>query len=207
MSEIQALQDGTGTIFERVYWVEVKGSVMTAAEVMTYVRRHFDQFCPDLLAKFEKTEGKRELRVGDEFHIKIVGPWNGDVTVAQVSERAFQYQTLVGHPEAGTIDFEATDLPASSDPQSPDTSSPALGNLRFEIRSVAAARDGVVSFFHEKLGVGMKIQEQMWLSFCARVADFTHGEVTEPPQSRTVERGNVEEGDAPAIEAAQQDQA
>lgn len=178
--EVQEESDGTGTLFERRYWVDVQGSRLTPTELMTYIRTNFNEFSPDVLAKFAKTEGdEEELEVDDEFHIRILGPWNGDVRVTEVDDHSFEFVTLEGHPEAGTIRFQAMKRAGEDD------------GLHFEIRSLARARDGLVGFMHEKLGVGMWVQEKMWMTFCKRVAHFTEGEIVGEVQSETVDRDEV----------------
>lgn len=178
---VQAQHDGVGTLFERRYWVDILGSQFTPHELMSYIMGNFNEFSPDILAKFEKTEEGDEggLEVDDEFHIRILGPWNGNVRVTEVNDHSFEFVTLEGHPEAGTIRFQAEVLGELE------------RGLHFEIRSLARARDGLVAFAHEKLGVGMWIQEKMWLAFCRRVAEHTCGQMIDEPQSQTLERGDV----------------
>ncbi len=176
-TDVQTQQDGEGTLFERRYWADVQHSVFTPEDVMTYIKSHFNDFSPDLLAKFEKTEGQEEvMSEGDEMSIEILGPWNGDVRVTHSEATWFELITLEGHPEAGTIRFKATELPD------------VPGGVHFEIRSLARARDNIVALAHEKLGIGMVVQERMWREFCTRVADFTHGELIGEVQSRTLNR-------------------
>lgn len=178
--EVQEQQDGAGTLFERRYWVDVQGSQVTPQELMRHIMEHFNEFSPDVLAKFEKSGGQDDgLEVDDEFHIRILGPWNGDVRVTKVDDHSFEFVTLEGHPEAGTIRFQAAPLTEFE------------RGLHFEIRSLARARDGLVAFAHEKLGVGMWIQARMWLTFCRRVAEFTGGEIIGEAQSHTLDRDDV----------------
>ena len=175
--DVQAACDGSGTLFERRYWVDLRSSRVSPRELMSHIRTNFNDFSPDVLAKFDKVEGsEKELAVDDEFHIRILGPWNGDVRVTKVDEHSFEFITLEGHPEAGTIRFQALERAGEE------------GGLHFEIRSLARARDDLIGFMHEKLGVGMWIQEKTWLTFCQRVAQFTQGEIVGEVQSATVER-------------------
>lgn len=178
--EEQRASDGEGTLFERRYWVDLKGSKVSPPELMTYIRTNFNEFSPNVLAKFDKTEGNDEdLEVDDEFHIRILGPWNGDVRVTEVDDHSFEFVTLEGHPEAGTIRFQAMKRAGEED------------GLHFEIRSLARTRDGLVAFMHEKLGVGMWVQEKMWMTFCRRVAQYAEGEIVGEVQSATVDRDEV----------------
>jgi hypothetical protein len=132
---------------------------------MREVQANVPHFAPELLADFKKKEGAETgLRVGEEFQISILGPWNGCVRVTEVGDTMFEFITLEGHPEAGRIRFEAHYLD-----EFPDT-------LRFEIRSRARSRDGLVAFTYNTLGVGKRVQEATWVEFCQRVAAVSGGQ-------------------------------
>lgn len=176
--EVQTKEDGEGTLFERRYWVDIEDSPFTAVDLMAYVKGNINQFTASYLADFEKSKGLDDnLKEGDEFSIKILGPWDGEVRVTDVDECSFEFITLEGHPEAGTIRFRASDGIDNTKSQ-----------IHFEIRSLAKSRDGLVAFLSEGLGVGLLVQERMWLTFCKNVADFAHGRIIQEPQSSTVSR-------------------
>ncbi|WP_261665020.1 DUF1990 domain-containing protein [Deinococcus sp. Marseille-Q6407] len=171
----QTSSDGFGPLIERRYWIEFQQPQKSAAEIMGYIQRNIDEFSPKALADFEKAEGsERKLRPGDEFHITILGPWNGDVRVLEVSDSQFKLETLEGHPEAGEITFSIEPVEL-------------LDNaLHFEIRSLARSRDGLVAVTYDKLGVGKKAQEITWVQFCQRVCEFAGGEAIGDVQVRTL---------------------
>lgn len=174
MRDLQPQQEGDGQLFERRYWVDIKNSPFTAEDVMNYVMGHINEFALSFLAEFEKSKGSSdEMQQGDEFSVQIAGPWNGEVRVIQVDETSFEFMTLEGHPEAGTIRFRAIDLEQG---------------FRFEVRSLARTSTGMVTFLQETLRVGMKLQETMWLTYCQNIAEWSHGEIVSPPQSLTVNR-------------------
>lgn len=176
--EVQTKEDGEGTLFERRYWVDIEDSPFTAVDLMAYIKGNINQFTASYLADFEKSKGLDDnLKEGDEFSIKILGPWDGEVRVTDVDECSFEFITLEGHPEAGTIRFRASDGIDNTKSQ-----------IHFEIRSLAKSRDGLVAFLSEGLGVGLLVQERMWLTFCKNVADFAHGRIMQEPQSSTVSR-------------------
>lgn len=170
----QKASDGFGPLIERRYWIEFQRPQHSAAEIMAYIQRHIEEFSPKTLAKFEKEEGSDYvLRPGDEFHITILGPWNGDVRVLEVEDTHFRLETLEGHPEAGEITFCITPAEFFEDA------------LHFEIRSLARSRDGLVALTYDKLGVGKKAQEMTWVEFCERVCKFAGGEPIGEVQVRT----------------------
>ncbi|GAA4359591.1 DUF1990 family protein [Hymenobacter saemangeumensis] len=161
----QPATEGSGPWLERRYFIDVARPRLSPAELMAEVRCDVPRFSPELLAGFEKQAGADNgLQVGDEFHITILGPWNGCVRVTEVGATAFEFITLEGHPEAGRIRFEAHNLDGR-----PDV-------LHFEIRSRARSRDGLVAFAYDTLGIGKKVQEATWVEFCHRVAQASGGQ-------------------------------
>jgi hypothetical protein len=161
----QPAAQGAGPKLERRYFIDVERPRRTPTQLMAAVQADLPSFSPGLLADFERTKGTDgALHVGDEFHIKILGPWNGSVRVTQVSPTAFEFVTLEGHPEAGRISFEVHPLDARPDA------------LRFEIHSVARSRDGLVAFAYDTIGGGKLMQEATWVEFCERVAQASGGQ-------------------------------
>lgn len=170
----QKASDGFGPLIERRYWIEFQRPEHSAREIMAYIQRHIEEFSPKTLANFEKEQGcEYALRPGDEFHITILGPWNGDVRVLEVDDYHFRLETLEGHPEAGEITFSIAPAECFEDA------------LHFEIRSLARSRDGLVAVAYDKLGIGKKAQEMTWVEFCQRVQQFAGGEAIGDVQVRT----------------------
>lgn len=160
---------GAGALFERRYAIDIARPRQSPKQLMEAIRCNIEQFSPDLLAEFEKVKGHpHQLEVGDEFKIKILGPWNGGVRVTEVGETFFEFITLEGHPEAGRIRFSA-----GSHPDKP-------GVLHFEIHSWASSRDGLVAFLYDTVGAGQRVQEQTWRTFCERVAEASGGQALGP---------------------------
>ncbi|MBH8560153.1 DUF1990 family protein [Hymenobacter negativus] len=161
----QPASTGSGPLLERRYFIDVQRARKSPAQLMAEVQADVPRFSPDALANFKKKEGDDSaLKVGDEFSITILGPWDGCVRVTEVSATSFEFITLEGHPEAGRIRFETHYLD-----ESPDV-------LRFEIRSSARSRDGLVAFAYDTLGGGKLLQEATWTEFCRRVAAASGGE-------------------------------
>ena len=175
----QPADTGSGPFLERRYHIDIVRPRHTAAELMQQIQCDVARFSPDLLADFEKTAGEQHsLAVGDEFKIKILGPWNGEVRVTDISPTAFEFATLDGHPEAGHIRFSLLPHPDRADA------------VRFEIRSWARSRDGLVAFMYDKLGAGKRVQEQTWRIFCERVAEASGGATLGGVQVETIENGS-----------------
>ena len=47
------------------------------------------------------------MAVGDEYVVRMPGPWDGPVRVIASDELSFRLATLEGHLEAGQIEFRA----------------------------------------------------------------------------------------------------
>lgn len=165
MADEQPAAQGSGPKLERRYYIDVARPRLTPPQLMAAVQADLPRFSPGLLADFEKMRGAEgALHLGDEFHIKILGPWNGSVRVTDLGAMFFEFVTLEGHPEAGRIRFEAHLLD-----ERPDA-------LRFEITSVARSRDGLVAFAYDTIGGGKLMQEATWVEFCRRVAQASGGQ-------------------------------
>jgi hypothetical protein len=171
----QPAAEGAGPKLERRYFIDVERPRLTPTQLMAAVQADVPGFSPGLLADFERTKGAEgALHVGDEFHIKILGPWNGSVRVTQVSPTAFEFVTLEGHPEAGRISFAVRPLDGRPDA------------LRFEICSAARSRDGLVAFAYDTIGGGKLMQKATWVEFCERVAQASGGQALGPVTVETV---------------------
>jgi hypothetical protein len=90
------------------------------------------------------------LREGDEFVVRMPGPWDGPVRVVHRSEASFRLATLAGHQEAGEIEFRAG--------RDGDA-------LRFEIESWARAGDRLSALLYNKVRLAKEIQLNMWSHF------------------------------------------
>lgn len=161
----QPVSTGWGPLLERRYFIDVARARKSPAQLMAEVQADVPRFSPEALADFKKKAGDDgPIKVGDEFHITILCPWNGYVRVTDVGATYFEFITLEGHPEAGRIRFETHYLNESPD------------GLRFEIRSSARSRDGLVAFAYDTLGGGQLVQEAAWTEFCRRVAAASGGQ-------------------------------
>ncbi len=174
-SDTQAVADGTGPLVHRRYEVELPHRAVSRDIVLRLMQLHLTELAPAALANFEKSEGVDEVfRVGDEYEITMLGPWNGAVRVAEMTKDGFTLVTLEGHPEAGHITFSVDDG---------DTSS---GTLHVRIESWARARDALVAAAYGTLGIGKQVQTEVWITFLQRLATLA-GVDTRPEVRITTE--------------------
>ena len=155
--------EGFGKLLGRRYAVRLKSALEPSA-LMNRIKQNLSALSPDELAAFEKTNGSvRGLKLGDEFDIQILGPWNGSVRVIEIAPDAFSFVTLRGHPEAGKIRFAVTKA--------------NVGELLITITSWARSRDAVVDLGYDKLGLGKGLQTTTWRTFLERVASLSDAEM------------------------------
>jgi Domain of unknown function (DUF1990) len=159
-SRQQSLAAGVGPMLHRSYGVRIVGGGMTPAALIDLVSSRLNQVSPEM-AEFRKTRGRRGvLRQGDEFVVRMPGPWDGPVRVVRRAENSFRLATLKGHLEAGEIEFRAK---------------PDGGALHFEIESWARAGDRLSALLYNKLRLSKEIQLNMWTHFCIRTAALAGG--------------------------------
>ncbi|MDX6728216.1 MAG: hypothetical protein QOK49_3021, partial [Baekduia sp.] len=104
------------------------------------------------------------IAVGDEFLIRMPGPWNGPVRCIHVDATSFRFATLDGHLEAGQIEWGAADA--------------GPGVVEFRIESWAAPGDRVSNLLHHRLRMAKEVQLHMWTSVHERVAVLCTGRLT-----------------------------
>jgi hypothetical protein len=156
----QPLDAGVGPMLHRSYAVRIVGSNMNPSALIDLVSARLNQASPEM-AVFRKTRGAHgALRQGDEFIVRMPGPWDGPVRVVRRDENSFRLATLSGHLEAGEIEFRAE----------PDGHA-----LHFEIESWARAGDRLSALLYNKLRLAKEIQLNMWSHFCVRAAALAGG--------------------------------
>ena len=128
---------------------------------MTRLQASPDQAAPTEFATFKKVVGEEgRMRPGDEYVVRMPGPWDGPVRVVEVTPHSFHLLTLAGHLEAGQIVFRARG---------------DNGRIEFEIESWARAGDRLSALLYDRLRMSKETQLHMWTSFLERVIDLSGG--------------------------------
>jgi Domain of unknown function (DUF1990) len=165
LTDVQQPQDGSGPLLHRIYRSRIRESDLDAAGLMARVQADPNVVAPGALAHFEKTQGDDgRMAVGDEFLIRMPGPWDGPVRCVRRDERSFRFATLDGHLEAGQIEWAADDV--------------APGVVEFRIESWAAPGDPVSHLLHHRLRMAKEVQLHMWTSVHERVVKRCGGRLT-----------------------------
>ncbi|MFC5995603.1 hypothetical protein ACFQE5_15415 [Pseudonocardia hispaniensis] len=159
--DIQDVADGVGTLLHRRYWVLVEGARASPEEVIEHFACGPNRAAPAEMAVFDKAIGPQgRLRLGDEFHIRMPGPWDGPVRVIDRGPASFRFATLRGHLEAGQIEFRARTEGAT---------------MRIEIESWARPGDRLSDLLFNHLPLAKETQLTLWVETCLRLAQATGG--------------------------------
>jgi uncharacterized protein (UPF0548 family) len=158
--ELQGPEQGVGPLLRRRYTARIRDATLSAGELMAAMQRDLDAFAPSEFASFQKVHGEPDrMRVGDEYVVRMPGPWDGPVRVIDVTPISFRLATLEGHLEAGQIEFRVGDgtLPA------------------FEIESWARSGDRVSDLLYDHARISKEVQLHMWTSVLERVIEGSGG--------------------------------
>jgi hypothetical protein len=161
---------GAGPLFHRRYRGRIREAEMGGRELVAKISGDLDLVAPREFASFTKVRGEKgEMTVGDEYIVRMPGPWDGPVRVIEKTPLSFRFVTLEGHLEAGQINFEARDAEL----------------LEFTIESWARAGDRLSNLLFEHLRMSKEIQLHMWTSVIQRVAERSGGRLTGGIEIRT----------------------
>jgi hypothetical protein len=160
---LQRLEDGSGPLFRRRYRVRIEGGRLSPEELMGQVLREPNRAAPVAVAVFRKVRGASgPLAAGDEFVVRMPGPWDGPVVVVDRTPTSFRFATLKGHLEAGQIEFRTA---ADGDA------------VRFEIESWARSGDRLSGLLFDRVKLAKEMQLHMWTHFCERAAKLARGRI------------------------------
>jgi hypothetical protein len=161
---VQGLDDGCGPLLHRLYAVRVTGSQVTPEQAITQLAAEPNSAAPEDAAVFVKSrEEGDEMAVGDEYVVRMPGPWDGPVRVVHRTPTSFRFATLSGHLEAGQIEFRARCEEAE---------------FVFEIESWARTGDGFSHLLYNKLLLAKEIQLNLWAETCLGVVRNSGGRLT-----------------------------
>jgi Domain of unknown function (DUF1990) len=163
--DLQPAEDGAGALFRRRYRTRIRESGLTPEQLMERVAGDPDRVAPTEFASFVKVKGDEgDMRVGDEFIVRMPGPWDGPVRVVDRTPTSFHFATLQGHLEAGQIRFA--------------TGRDEDGLLTFEIESWARSATRAVDLLYDTLRISKEVQLHMWTSMLQRAAELSGGRLT-----------------------------
>ncbi len=163
--DVQRVGHGAGPLFRRRYTAVIADSTLSPEGLMDRLTTDLDKAAPTEFATFKKLEGEPgNLQVGDEYVVRMPGPWDGPVRVIERTPTAFRLATLDGHLEAGQIRFSAEN---------------GDDRLTFAIESWARAGDRLSNLLYDNLRMSKEIQFHMWTSFLEGVIELSEGKRAE----------------------------
>src|SRR3712207_175655 len=169
--EVQHPREGAGPLFHRIYRARMRDARMGPEELIATVTEDLDRVAPTEFASFQKVLGRDgSMSVGDEYVVRMPGPWDGPVRVVDRTPTSFRFVTLDGHLEAGQIRFSAQDGEL----------------LEFRIESWARAGDRLSNLLYDRLRMSKEVQLHMWTSVLQRVAELAGGRLTGGIEIRTL---------------------
>jgi len=157
---LQLPSSGYGKLVHRQYSIEFRCNE-TAREVIEAISQDPSRYCNEAMASFDKETGASDrMAVGDEYLVRISGPWNGPVRVIDMNATSFTLATRDGHLEAGFIEF-AAEITAESQSEH---------QCRLTIQSWATCGGPVAWVTYSVLRIARWAQAAMWTEFCENVA-------------------------------------
>jgi uncharacterized protein (UPF0548 family) len=162
--ELQLHDAGVGPLYHRRYCGRIRNGKLSAQQLMERVMADPNELAPTEFARFTKVHGEKgRMDVGDEYVVRMPGPWDGPVRVMGTGPCSFRLATLDGHLEAGQIEFRAT----------------AEGcDIVFTIESWARSGDDLSRIMYQRLHMAKEVQFHMWTSFLERAVRVAGGRLT-----------------------------
>ncbi|MEA2508188.1 MAG: hypothetical protein QOG21_270 [Actinomycetota bacterium] len=158
--EMQTIEDGAGPLFHRLYRTKIRNAKCSSEKLMEQIGADPNVVAPTEFARFFKVGGDHDgICLGDEFTVRMPGPWDGPVRVVDVTPTSFRLATLEGHLEAGQIEFRAYEQ----------------DDLVFEIESWARSGDRLSSLLFDRVRIAKEVQLHMWLSVLEHVTRLAGG--------------------------------
>jgi hypothetical protein len=168
--EVQHAEVGAGALFHRVYRARIRDARVPPEALIDAIGADPDRVAPSEFASFNKVHGEEgAMAVGDEYVVRMPGPWDGPVRVVERTPSSFRFATLDGHLEAGQIRFSAARAEL----------------LEFKIESWARAGDRLSDLLYDRLRMSKEVQLHMWTSVIERVAELAGGRLTGGIEIRT----------------------
>jgi len=169
--ELLPADSGVGALFHRRYQARIADPDLSPEELFERILADPNTVAPTEMARFSKVLGdKGALAVGDEFIVRMPGPWDGPVRAVAVTPTSFRLATLDGHLEAGQIEFRA---------EAADTEHGAGdGDILFTIESWARSGDRLSKLMYQGLHMAKEVQLHMWTSVLERAVKLAGGRLT-----------------------------
>jgi hypothetical protein len=163
LDEVVGPERGHGPLFHRRYATSIRATELAPADIVRALKANLNRAAPTKLVRFQKVLGAAgTMAVGDEYVVRMPGPWDGPVRVIAEDEHSFRLATLEGHLEAGQIEFRV--VPGDL--------------IGFEIESWARSADRLSNLLYHHVRMAKEVQLHMWISFLEGVVNVSGGRMT-----------------------------
>jgi len=160
--DAQLSGDGVGPLFHRRYQARITESQLSATDLMARISADLNEVAPTEFARFTKVSGEKgTMATGDEYVVRMPGPWDGPVRVVGLTPTSFRLATLDGHLEAGQIEFGVEEADGDA--------------LVFTIESWARSGDELSRVMYQRVHMAKEVQLHMWTSFLERAVKVAGG--------------------------------
>jgi len=103
-------RQGVGQEVHRLYSATIQTPKLPAGRLLEIIAADPNVVAPSEVLRFEKTRGQPgRLEEGDEFLIRMAGPWNAPVRITRRWEEGFRFAATRGHPQIGQVELRMRD--------------------------------------------------------------------------------------------------
>lgn len=158
---------GVGPLDRKRYWADIRGSRYDADRLLDFVRAHFAELAPSIMAAGAEPGSSTRVEEGETLTFSLPLRGNVQVRVAEVDERRFTLLTLDGHPIAGAVRIQTE---------------PAGEVVRFEVQVYDRAASMVDLLMMRTLGGAF--QDAAWRRLVDNVVRASGGRAAEVRHTR-----------------------
>lgn len=109
--ELMSGDSGVGREVHRLYSGTIQTPKLPAGRLLEVIAADPNVIAPSEVLRFEKTRGTPgRLEEGDEFLIRMAGPWNSPVRITRRWEEGFRFAAMRGHPQIGQVELRLRDV-------------------------------------------------------------------------------------------------
>ncbi len=161
--EVLGVPDGYGPLYHRRYRTRIREAEMGPDALFERLISNLNKAAPTKFARFQRVLGDHQtMALGDEFVVRMPGPWDGPVRVIELNHRSFRLATLEGHLESGQIEFRVSEDDL----------------MGFEIESWARRAGRFSNLLYHHVRMAKEIQLHMWITFLEGVVSLSGGRMT-----------------------------
>lgn len=157
---------GIGPLKRKRFWADIQGSRYDADHLLRYVRGHFSELAPSVMAPHAEPGTTGEIEEGETLTLDLPLRGHAQVRVAEVDDQRITMLTLEGHPLAGAVRFQTE---------------PVGDRVRFEVQAYDRAANVVDMLMMRALGD--RLQDDAWQRLVGNVVQASGGRADEVQHS------------------------